>query len=83
MAIKMRINKKGSEVECEVCGENRENSVEMFDIQFYDGMRITVCDYCMNRLLDKALSAVVGVNHKTKSPHDMWVIRKRHAAGLW
>lgn len=77
MAIRMRINRH-EEAVCKVCGNGPDNSVEMFDIAFTDKNRITICDLCMNELLDKSLHMVVETNHKVKSSHDMRVIRNRH-----
>lgn len=82
MPIRMRIN-KDSESVCKTCGDDRDNVVEMFDIALTDKHRITICDRCMNELLDKSLHMVCGVNHKVKSPKDMRVIRRRHNKDLW
>lgn len=81
MAIRMRINKDPDSV-CKVCGENRDNSVEMFDIKFTDKAQITICDLCMDDLGTKTIHMVCHTNHKVKTAKDMRVIRRRHWQGL-
>lgn len=78
MAIRMRTNKK-SAVHCEVCGGNRKNSLELFDISFTEDSYVTICDACMEVLFQKALKATCGVNHKVKSPAEQMIIRKRNS----
>lgn len=78
MAIRMRTNKK-SAARCEVCGGNRKNSLELFDISFAEDSYTTICDACMEVLFQKALKAVCGVNHKVKSPAEQMIIRKRNS----
>lgn len=74
--IRMRINKH-SDSTCETCGVGSSQVLEMFDLQI--GRTIhTVCDICVNQILQKTLSATCGVNAKTKSKRDMAVIRKRN-----
>ena len=78
MAIRMRTNKKPA-AHCEVCGGNRKNSLELFDVSFTKGDFTTICDDCMEVLFQKALKAVCGVNHKVKSPAEQMIIRKRNS----
>lgn len=82
MPIRMRIN-KDSDAVCKTCGCDQNNVVEMFDVRFTEKAQITICDLCMNELLDKSLHMVCNVNHKVKSPKDMRVIRRRHNGGHW
>lgn len=74
--IRMRIN-KDSGAKCKVCGNDRSNSLELFDISFTDKNIITICDLCNETLSHKTLKAICGVNGKVKSSSDMAIIRKR------
>lgn len=78
MAIRMRTNKKSATC-CEVCGGNRKNSLELFDISFTEDSYVTICDACMEVLFRKTLKATCGVNHKVKSPAEQMIIRKRNS----
>lgn len=51
----------------------------MFQFQIGDTIH-TVCDQCLEQIFQKALSGVCYVNSKTKSNHDMAIIRKRNAS---
>ena len=73
----MRNNKNVNAVCCE-CRATASNSLGMFDICI-GGTIHTLCDLCTDKVLSKTLSAIVGVNNKVKSPHDMAIIRKRKA----
>lgn len=75
--IRMRIN-KDSNARCKVCGNDRSNSLELFDISFTERNIITICDLCNETLLNKTLKATCGVNGKVKSPPDLAIIRKRY-----
>ncbi len=74
--IRMRINKHSDSV-CETCGEGSSHVLEMFDLQIGNTIH-TVCDRCVDQIFHKTLSATCGVNAKTKSQHDMAIIRKRN-----
>lgn len=75
MAIKMRNSKDPDAVCCE-CWSTTNESLGMFDLCIGNTI-VTVCDKCTDKILSKTLSAVVGVNSRVKSPHDMAIIRKR------
>lgn len=75
--IRMRTCKR--ETDCELCENNTNNSLEMFQFQIGDTIH-TVCDQCLEQIFQKALSGVCHVNSKTKSSHDMSIIRKRNNA---
>lgn len=72
--IRMRTCKR--EADCELCENNINNSLEMFQFQIGDTIH-TVCDQCLEQIFQKALSGVCHVNSKTKDKHDMAIIRKR------
>lgn len=72
----MRTNKDPEAVCCE-CWKTADESLGMFDICI-GGTVHTVCDLCTDKILSKTLSAIVGVNSRVKSPHDMAIIRKRN-----
>ena len=63
--IRMRTCKR--EADCELCENNTNNSLEMFQFQIGDTIHTT-------------LSGVCHVNSKTKSSHDMAIIRRRNAS---
>ena len=75
MAIKMRTNKDPDAVCCE-CWATADQSLGMFDICI-GGTVHTVCDLCTDKILSKTVSAIVGINHRVKSPQDMDIIRRR------
>ena len=75
--IRMRTCKR--ETDCELCENNTNNSLEMFQFQIGDTIH-TICDQCLEQIFQKALSGVCYVNSKTKSNHDMAIIRKRNAS---
>lgn len=75
--IKARVNKKRESI-CAECGAGRDDSLDLFDIKLA-GKVITVCDKCADDLLYKSLGCVCYVNHRTKSPKDMRIIRQRNA----
>lgn len=75
MAIKMRKSKNPDATCCE-CKATVEQSLDMFDICI-GGTIHTICDLCTDKVLSKTLSAVVSVNGRVKSQHDLAIIRKR------
>ena len=75
MAIKMRINVNPDSVCCE-CGETRNQVLDMFDVRV-GGNTFTICDACNEALFTKTLKAECYKNGRTKSSHDMAIIRKR------
>lgn len=80
--IKMRVNKEGEQVRCQVCNTDRKNSLEMFDLAIGDGpapIMLRICDLCCDKLLAKTLRGVCYVNGKVKSQQDTMVIRNRQA----
>lgn len=80
--IKMRVNKEGEQVRCQVCNTDRKNSLEMFDLAIGDGpapIMLRICDLCCDKLLTKTLRGVCHVNGKVKSQQDMKVIQNRQA----
>lgn len=80
MAIKMRTNTKPDARCCE-CGHRQTNSLGMFDICIGGDIH-TICDLCTDKVLSKTLAAIVGINHRVKSQHDLAIIRKRKAREL-
>lgn len=78
--IKMRTN-KDEIISCNCCGNDRKHSLEMFDIRFGNkygnGVVVTLCDACNEKLFDKSLKAVCKVNGKLKSQRDLAIIRQR------
>lgn len=74
--IRMRTN-KSSDAVCKVCGANRKNSLDLFDIAFTDKHIITICDMCNSKLFNKSLKAECYVNGRIKSKADLQVIRSR------
>lgn len=75
MAIKMRNNTQEDAV-CYECGEEQKNVLNMYDMCIGDTI-FTFCDECNEKILDKCLKAVCERNHRTKTPRDMAVIRRR------
>ena len=75
MAIKMRNNKDPNSVCCE-CGDHRKDVLGMYDMRI-GGQIITFCDVCNEQIMDKTLKAEVDKNHRTKTPHDMAIMRRR------
>lgn len=75
MSIKMR-HSKGNATCCS-CGMKSDNALGMYDIKIGDHV-LTICDVCNGELLSKSLSAEVEKNSRTKTGHDMAVIRQRH-----
>lgn len=75
MAIKMRNSKDPDAVCCE-CWKTANESLGMFDICI-GGTIHTLCDLCTDKVLSKTLSAIVSVNGRVKSQHDMAIIRRR------
>ena len=73
--IKMRNNTKPDAICCE-CGENQEQVLNMFDLCI-GGSIFTICDVCNEKIFSKCLSADVMKNGRTKSQHDLAIIRKR------
>lgn len=81
MAIKMR-TVKDPEAVCKICGNTREQSLEIFEIKFTDRAKLQLCDLCNNRLLYKTLSASCKVNNKVKTKKDINIINKRSSKGI-
>lgn len=75
MAVKMRHN-KDSGSKCCSCGTTANNALGMYDLKI-GGHLFTICDMCNKELLNKTLKAEVENNHRTKSPRDMKIIRRR------
>lgn len=73
--IRMRTCK--NKASCELCENNTNNSLEMFQFQIGDTIH-TICDQCLDRIFQKALSGVCHVSAKTKDKHDMAIIRRRN-----
>lgn len=75
MAIKMRNNRDLDSVCCE-CGDSRKDVLDMFDLCI-GGNVLTICDVCNEQILAKTLKAECAKNGRTKTQHDMTVMRKR------
>lgn len=75
--IRMRTCK--NKASCELCENNSNNSLEMFQFQIGDTIH-TICDQCLDRIFQKSLSGVCHVSAKIKDKHDMAIIRKRNIA---
>ncbi|MBO5743907.1 MAG: hypothetical protein J6R68_06465 [Clostridia bacterium] len=75
MAIKMRIN-KDIEAKCCECGAGKKQSLNLFDIKIANHV-FTLCDECNLKLFYKTLNAECHKNHRTKTPEDMAILRKR------
>ena len=77
MAVKMRVAKDKKEY-CQACGNNIENSVEMFDMAFQPpGQKPTIihiCDRCISDVFDKALKSRCLVDGMLKSPKQIRII---------
>lgn len=73
--VKMRVNKNDEAVCCE-CGNNREKSLELYDICI-GGNIITICDECNDKVLSKTLKASCKLHEKLKSKADLRIIRSR------
>lgn len=71
--IAMRISKK---LACEICGESKENVLELFDLKLGNKV-VTLCDDCVQQVLSKTLKANVEVNSKLKTKHDLAILKKR------
>ena len=78
MAIKMRYNGDQESVCCN-CGQTRAEVLDMFDVCIGTTI-VTICDTCNSQLLAKVLKAETIKNGRTKSGHDMAIIRKRSQA---
>lgn len=83
MAVKMRVAKDKKEC-CHSCGNNIENSVEMFDMAFQvPGQKPTIihiCDRCVSEVMDKTLKARCMVDGMLKSPKQIRIINGRKQA---
>lgn len=78
MAIKMRYNNDQESICCN-CRQTRAEVLDMFDVCIGTTI-VTICDACNSQLLAKALKAEAIKNGRTKSGHDMAIIRKRSQA---
>lgn len=76
MDIKMR-TVKDSEAICKICGATKKQSLEIFEIMFTEKAKLTLCDLCNEKLLNKTLKASCNVNNKIKSKEDIKIINKR------
>ena len=79
MAIRMRNNTSDSI--CCNCGDKSDDVLNMFDICVADNM-FTICDRCNRELLNKVLKAECLKNSRTKTSHDMLIIRRRANANF-
>lgn len=75
MAVKMRHNKSGNATCCS-CGTTADKALGMYDVKVGTTV-FTICDVCNAELLSKSLSAEVEKNSRTKSGHDMAIVRQR------
>lgn len=73
--MKMRINKNDEAVCCE-CGNDREKSLELYDICI-GGNVITICDECNDKVLSKTLSASCRLHERLKTKTDLRILRNR------
>lgn len=73
--VKMRINKNDEAVCCE-CGNDREKSLELYDICI-GGNVITICDECNDKVLSKTLSASCRLHERLKTKTDLRILRNR------
>lgn len=73
--MKMRINKNDEAVCCE-CGNDREKSLELYDICI-GGNIITICDECNDKVLSKTLSASCRLHERLKTKTDLRILRNR------
>lgn len=71
----MRINKDDEAICCE-CGNDREKSLELYDICI-GGNIITICDECNDKVLSKTLSASCRLYERLKTKTDLRIIRNR------
>ena len=71
----MRINKNDEAVCCE-CGNDREKSLELYDICI-GGNIITICDECNDKVLSKTLSASCRLHERLKTKTDLRILRNR------
>lgn len=71
----MRINKNDEAVCCE-CGNDREKSLELYDICI-GGNVITICDECNDKVLSKTLSASCRLHERLKTKTDLRILRNR------
>ena len=79
MAVKMRVS-KDRKVDCNCCGNNAEDSVEMFDMLLKSKKEQTiihVCDRCITDIFDKTLKARCLVDGMVKSPKQIRIINNR------
>lgn len=77
MTIKMRTIKNQTNITCEICGNTKKQSLEMFELLLTENIKITLCDLCNDKLLNKTLKASCNVQGKLKTKADLEVIRKR------
>ncbi|MBR6605156.1 MAG: hypothetical protein IKK92_04705 [Prevotella sp.] len=71
----MRNNKDPNSV-CDSCGDERKNTLEMFDLCIGTTI-VTICDVCNEQILKKTLAGECNKNARIKTPQDMKVMRKR------
>ena len=85
MAIKMRISKDQYGV-CSACGNDRSNSVEMFDVRLAPAKTgstiFRLCDKCISEMFDKSLKCRCMVDGMVKSQKQMAVINGRKRAEM-
>lgn len=74
--VRMRICKQPIAT-CTLCNCERSEALELFEVYLTKGATIVVCDDCMVQLRDKAMRACCMVSERTKTSHDMAIIRKR------
>lgn len=75
----MRTNTKLDAVCCE-CGEGPQQVLNMFDLCIGKSI-VTVCDACNDKIFYKCLCASVMRDGRTKTPHDIAIIRRRKEKG--
>jgi hypothetical protein len=76
--VKMRVTKSGI---CSSCGCGMNECLDMFDVKIGNDTIVKICDLCMQDVFNKALSAQVYTNGRTKSSKDSKVDCARHRKG--
>lgn len=76
--IRMRVCQTEGAMCCS-CSSAREAALELFEVQLAKGNVIVLCDGCMVQIRDKSIRACGMVSERTKSSHDMAIVRKRLA----
>lgn len=77
--IKILDKYKDAEVQCELCDVKRKGTLDMFTIKMGKQFNITLCDNCLDLLLNKVLTASVYTQTRLKEKDEIKLSNRKFA----